>query len=481
LSIGELYDGHDALGLAALVRAGEVAPDELLDEALRRIDERNPVVNAVWTVFEARARRQIAGGLGHSPLSGVPLLLKDLGVQLEGEVTTQGSRFFADDTADVTSTIVERYLAAGLVVFGKTATPEFGLNCSTEPVLHGPTRNPWDTSRSAGGSSGGAGAAVAAGIVPVAHATDGGGSIRIPASCNGLFGLKPSRGRIPAGPPLGETWNGLSTSHAITRTVRDSAALLDVAAGASIGDPYASPPLPPGGFLAAMHDDPGRLRVAFATQARPGSDVDRECIVAAERAATLLAQHGHDVREVPLPIDWSTFLPAFGTVTGMHIAAAIAARAQQLGRDPGPDDLEAVVLARVVEGRSRLAIDYIAAIQTLHRFGRHIGAFFETVDLVVTPTLGSVPLPLGELDANSADLATFGARAGQVSQFLGWVNATGLPAMSVPLHWTPEGLPVGAHVVARFGSEATLFAIARQLEEAAPWWSTRAPIAGSSR
>lgn len=480
MSIADAYDNHDAVGLAALVRAGQVTPDELLDEALRRVDDRDPEINAVWSTFEARARRQIAAGVGDGPLAGVPFLLKDLGVHLAGEVTTNGSRFFADDVATVTSTVVERYLAAGLVVFGKTATPELGLNCSTEPVLRGPTRNPWDTSRSAGGSSGGAGAAVAAGILPAAHATDGGGSIRIPASCNGLFGLKPSRGRIPAGPVLGEQWNGLSTSHAVTRSVRDSAALLDATAGPAVGDPYASPALPSGGYLAAMDEDPGRLRVGLTTHGRPGATVDADCAEAARRTAALLTELGHDVTEVSLPIDWEEFLPAFGIVTGTHIAASVAARAAQLGRQAGPEDLEKAALVQVALAAERRATDYVAAVQTLHRLGRKVGELFETIDLVVTPTLGTVPLPLGELVADTDDLAAWGTLAGRVSQFLGWVNATGLPAMSLPLHWSAEGLPVGSHVVARFGAEDTLFAVARQLEEAAPWWHRRSPLAGGA-
>jgi amidase len=477
MTISEAYDNHDAVGLAALVRAGELTPDELLDEALRRVDERNPAINAVWSTFEARARQQIAAGLGRGDLAGVPFLIKDLEVDIAGEVTTNGSRFFADAVATTTSTVVERYLAAGLVVFGKTATPEFGLNASTEPRAFGPTRNPWALDRSAGGSSGGAGAATAAGIVPAAHATDGGGSIRIPASCNGLFGLKPTRGLVPSGPRHGEKWNGLSTSHVVARTVRDSAAFLDAVAGASTGAPYSAPPMPKGGYVAAMHDDPGRLRVGLVTTARPGIAVDPECVLAAENAAVLLGSLGHEIEVMELPIDWPALLGAFGVITGTHVAVSVATRAAALGRDPGPEDLEPMTHLQVATARSRSAPDYVQAVQAMHLVGRTLGEFFSAVDVVLTPTLGAVPLPIGTLVADPADLPTFAALAGQVAQFLGFVNGTGQPAMSLPLHWSPEGLPVGVQVIGRFGADALLLALARQIEAAQPWRDRRPPRA----
>jgi Asp-tRNA(Asn)/Glu-tRNA(Gln) amidotransferase A subunit family amidase len=473
MSISAAYDDSDALGLAALVRSGEVRADELLDEALRRVDQRNPAVNALTTVFEARARAQIAAGLPTGPLAGVPFLLKDLATDLAGEVTTNGSRFFRDSVATETSFIVERYLAAGLVVFGKTTTPELGLNASTEPVLTGPTRNPWDLQRSAGGSSGGAGAAVAAGIVPAAHATDGGGSIRIPASCNGLFGLKPSRGRTPSGPPEGDKWNGLSVGHAVTRTVRDSAALLDAVSGPTAGEPYASPAVPTGGFLQAMYDDPGTLRIGVARAGRPGVGVDADCLVAVDRAAALLEELGHHVEEVTLPLDWAQLLAATSTIVSCHVAATIADRAAAVGRAPGPEDLEAMARMQLALAEQRRGVDYVEAVRTIQRAGRAMGRLLTDVDLVLTPTLGTVPLPLGELDADTDDIASFGARAGRVAQFLGVANATGQPAMSVPLHWTDDGLPVGVQFLGRLGAEAMLLALAHRLEEAAPWRDRR--------
>jgi Asp-tRNA(Asn)/Glu-tRNA(Gln) amidotransferase A subunit family amidase len=478
MTVADAYDTHDALGLARLVRAGELSPTELLEEALRRVEARNPTLNAVCAVFEERARAQIAAGLPDSPLAGVPFLLKDLGVDLAGEVTSNGSRFFASAVATRTSYVVQRYLDAGLVVFGKTNTPEMGLNVSTEPVLFGPTRNPWDHARSAGGSSGGAGAAVAGGIVPAAHATDGGGSIRIPASCNGLFGLKPTRGRTPMGPPLGESWNGLSHGHAVSRSVRDSAALLDIAAGPSIGEPYSAPPAPAGGFLAAALDQPGPMRIGVTTTPRPGIVVDEECNTAVTNATTLLRALGHELVEVQLPVDWDALMPAFGVITGAHIAAAVHERAEALGRAPGPDDLEAITRAQVSATTRRGALDYVAAVKVIHAVGRTLGAFFETVDAVLTPTLGTVPPPIGEMFADVEDLAAWGRRAGRISCFLGVMNATGQPAMSLPLHWSAGGLPVGVQIMGRFGDDGRLLALARQVEAAAPWAHRRPPAAG---
>jgi amidase/6-aminohexanoate-cyclic-dimer hydrolase len=475
MTIADAYDRSDATGLAELVARGEVTPTELLDEALSRVEARNPAVNAIIAVFEDRARAAIAAGLPDGPLRGVPFVLKDLGVDLEGTETSSGSRLFAGTTATVTSEIVRRYERAGLVIFGKTNTPEFGMNVSTEPVRWGPTRNPWDLDRSAGGSSGGAGAAVAAGIVPAAHATDGGGSIRIPASMNGLFGLKPTRGRTPIGPPAGEGWNGLSHGHVVTRTVRDSAALLDVAAGPSVGEPY-SAPCQHGSFLEATGRSPGRLRVGFTLEARPGLPVDDECAAAVGHTVRLLAELGHEIEQVSLPVDWAALLPAMGAISGSHIGAAIDRRARELGREVGPDDVEGVARAVYALGRTRGAWDYVDAVATVHRVGREVGQFFETVDVVVTPTLATVAPRIGEMFADVEDLAAWGARAGRVSGFLGLANATGQPAMSLPLHTAADGMPIGVQVMGRFGAEALLLSLAAQLESAAPWADRRAPI-----
>jgi amidase/6-aminohexanoate-cyclic-dimer hydrolase len=474
VTIGAEYGEYDALGLAELVRVGEVSATELLDAALDRVDTHNPHVNAVVSRFEGRARAAIAAGLPDGPFTGVPFLLKDLAADVAGEITTSGSRFFADHRPTRSSEIVQRYERAGLVIFGKTNTPEMGLNASTEPLLFGPTRNPWHMGHSAGGSSGGAAAAVAAGMVPAAHATDGGGSIRIPASSCGLFGLKPNRGRTPFGPPLGEGWNGLSHGHVITRSVRDSAALLDATAGSRAGEPYAAP-FYEGTLLGATQRPPGRLHIGMMTTGRPGVVVDDDARAAVGYAARLLVELGHHVEEFTLPVDWEAAASVFGVLSGTHVAATIKERARVLGREPTPDDLERVTWVQLATASTRGALDYVEAVRTMHRISHEIGAAFEEIDVLMTPTAGRAPPPLGLLDMNADDLPSFGREAGRVANFLGIMNITGQPAMSVPLHWTSAGLPMGVHFAARWGGEPLLFSLAAQLELAAPWAARRAP------
>ena len=478
MSIGAAYDDHDALGLAELVRKGEVSATELLDEALERVTARNPQINAVVSLFEARARQAIAAGLPDGPFTGVPFVLKDLGIDVGGEVTSMGSRFFADHRPARSTELTRRYERAGLVIFGKTNTPEMGLNASTEPLLFGPTRNPWNLDHSAGGSSGGAAAAVAAGIVPVAHATDGGGSIRIPASSCGLFGLKPNRGRVPVGPPLGEGWNGLSHGHVVSRSVRDSAALLDATAGSSVGEPYAAPHYE-GTCLEATQRSPGRLRIGMMTTGRPGVVVDDEARAAVGFAARLLVELGHDiVEDFTLPIDWPATTQVFGVLSGTHVAATIRDRARVLEREPSVDDIEYVTWIQLANASTRGALDYVDAVRTMHRIGHEVGTAFEEIDVLMTPTSGRPPPPIGLLDMNTNDLPAFGREAGRVSNFLGIMNITGQPAMSVPLHFTDDGLPMGVHFAARWGGEPLLYSLAAQLERAAPWAHRRPPNFG---
>jgi Asp-tRNA(Asn)/Glu-tRNA(Gln) amidotransferase A subunit family amidase len=472
LGIAELYEGCDAVGLAQLVRRGQVTPTELLDEALGRVGARDGQINSIVVDLEHRARAGIAAGLPDGPFTGVPFLVKDLNTNIEGELSTEGSRFFADRRADVTSEIVRRFDRAGLVIFAKTNSPELGLSPTTEPVLHGPTRNPWNRDRSAGGSSGGAGAAVAAGIVPMAHATDGGGSIRIPASANGLFGLKPTRGRTPIGPPLGEGWNGLSIGHVVSRSVRDSAVALDAIAGSSVGEPY-SAPAPPGAYAPWVDRPPGRLRIAVSTTGRPGIDVDPVCVEAVEQAAALLEELGHRIEPANPPIDWDLMAQVQSTIISAHVACTIHQRATELGREPGPDDLEPLALAQYRRAADETAIDYARADQAQQVLSRRIGAFFETIDVLVTPTLGSAPVPIGSLVGSMEELASLAPALSKVVSFLGVYNVTGQPAMSMPLHHSSDGLPIGVQLVGRFGAEHTLFALAGQLERATPWWSRR--------
>jgi len=462
----DTYRTHDALGLAGLVRTGAATPDELLDAALAMVDAVNPLYNAVVTRFESAARDAIRAGLPEGPFHGVPFILKDLWTRVAGVATTNGSRLFADDVATADSEIVRRHRAAGLVLFAKSNTPELGLNASTESVLLGPARNPWDRTRSTGGSSGGAAAAVAAGIVPMAHATDGGGSIRIPASCCGLFGLKPSRGRITLGPERSEGWAGMSAQHVVSRTVRDSAAALDATAGTMAGDPYTAPPAP-GAYLAEAALDPPPLRVGLCLAPPSGAAVDPACLAAAEATARRCEALGHRVAAVAFPAATADAAAAQGTIISVHVAVTVDARAAALGRAVGPDDLEPVTAAMCGRGRAFSGAEYVTAVQAMHRVGRAMGELFDTIDVLITPMLGRPPVPLGTLDTR--DPPRFGREIGSVTPFAGLANLTGQPAMTLPLDGT-GGLPVGTQVLGRFGDETTLLRLAGQLERAHGWW-----------
>jgi amidase len=470
----EEFERYDGLGLASLVRRREISAAELLEVAIARVEERNPRLNAVVSRLYDEARAAIAAGLPAGPFTGVPYLLKDLGVLYAGAVTTSGSAFFADSVADHDSEITARLKRAGLVIFGKTNTPELGLATSTEPRLFGPTRNPWNLAYSAGGSSGGAAAAVAAGMVPMAHATDGGGSIRIPASCCGLFGLKPTRARNPMGPDVGEGWSGCSVGHAITRSVRDSAALLDATSGPDVGDPYWAPP-PALPFLEEVGAEPGPLRIALAT--RPWSDrpVHPDCIAAAEAAARLCEQLGHHVEEATPAVDAAALRVAMRVIAGANVRMLLDRRAATLGRELTADDVEKITWSLATEGLEATAADYARSILVLHRTGRAVGRFFTRYDLLLTPTMCQPPYPLGVQDMMTDDLEAFAAALHSSIAFTSLFNASGNPAMSVPLHWSEAGLPIGVQFAAPFGDEATLFRLAAQLEAARPWADRRPP------
>jgi len=473
------YDRYDALGLARLVNAGEVTPAEVLEAAVERVEARNPAVNAVVSRLYDRARAAIAAGLPRGPFTGVPYLLKDLGAQYAGTVTTWGSAFFRDAVADHDSEIVARMRRAGLVIFGKTNTSEMGLSTSVEPKLFGPTRNPWNPERSAGGSSGGAGAAVAAGMLPAAHATDGGGSIRIPASACGLFGLKPTRARTPSGPDVGESWNGAGSAHAITRTVRDSAALLDATSGPDVGDPYWAPPQQRP-FLAEVGADPGRLRIGFTDRPWNGHAVDPECVAAVASAARLCEELGHRVEEARPEWDEPARAAAAIVIVGAHTLAHLQLRGESLGRAVRPDDVEPGAWAVAEIGRKNGAADYARAIRVVHGAGRAVGRFFTQWDALLTPTMCSPPHPLGVLSLSARDTDAYrDALFGSIA-FTAPFNGSGNPAMSVPLHWTRDGLPVGVQFVGPFGGEGVLFRLAAQLERARPWAQKRPPLPRSS-
>ncbi|MEJ2132565.1 MAG: amidase family protein, partial [Gammaproteobacteria bacterium] len=362
--------------------------------------------------------------------------------------------------------------AAGLVIFGRTNTPEVGLAATTEGVLLGPCRNPWNTERTPGGSSGGAAAAVAAGILPAAHAPDGGGSIRIPASCCGLVGLKPSRARNPVGPDAGEGWGSMSTGHVVTRSVRDSAAFLDATHGPAPGDPYYAPPFE-GSYLEAHVAEPGQLRIAMDLNTITGEAVDPACAEAAKKAAALCESLGHVVEEASPEYDRATFGQSTGAIVAANVANSIYSRAEALGRELTLDDVERLTLATAERGRAIPASAYVRAIGVIHQTGRILAEFCERYDVILTPTLVSPPVPIGWLNPDMEDLAVYGERFGKFWGFTNLHNATGQPAISLPLHWTDDGLPVGVQLAAGYGNELLLLQIARQLEEAAPWFDKR--------
>ncbi|MXX00899.1 MAG: amidase [Acidimicrobiia bacterium] len=476
MSLRADYLRYDGMGLTALVARGEVHPGELLDEALRRVEAVDHRLGAMASTMEEEARRQIARGEVTGPFGGTPFLLKDLRAQYAGTPTSAGSRFFAGAVPEYHTEVVRRHRRAGLVTFGKTKTPELGCNLATEPRYGGPARNPWNTALIPGGSSGGAAALVAARVAPLAHATDGGGSIRIPAACCGLFGLKPTRGRTPAGPDRGEGWGGLSTEHAVSLTVRDSALLLDVTAGPDPGAPY-YPASPPGSFLSVVGADPGRLRIGFSLHTPRGHDLHPDHRRVTEETALLCEELGHIVEEASPSWDLNQAGSAYSTVVNANVARTVEDRARTLGRPPGPDDLEAGVRHRVEEGNRTGALAYLEALDAIHRVGRQVSGFFETHHAWLTPTVASPPPPLGTFNADSEDTAQFRSLIGRFSPFCSVANMTGQPAMSVPLGETLDRLPVGVHFLGRYGDEATLLMLAAQLEEARPWFGRRPALA----
>lgn len=466
----------DAMAQAELVRRKEVKPLELVEAAIARIERLNPTLNAVVTPMYDLALKAAEAPPPDGPFASVPFLLKDLAAEYAGVRLTEGSAFLADHyISGRDSELVRRYKRAGLIVVGKTNTPEFGILPTTEPRLFGPSRNPWNPGRTTGGSSGGSAAAVAAGMVPLAHANDGGGSIRIPASCCGLFGLKPTRGRNPLGPHYGDIFAGLVVEHAVNRSVRDSAALLDATSGPDLGDPYWAPP-PARPFLQEVGADPGRLLIAFTTSATTGVPVHADCVSAVRDAAELCAALGHDVVEGAPTVDARLLTRGFITLWSSGCAWAIDDWARRTGRTPTPEQFEPLTWALYERGLQNSAPTYLLAVQDLQRLARDIARFFARYDVWLTPTLAEPPVPLGSFDSPPEDPFRGLRRSGAFAPFTAIANVTGQPAMSVPLFWNPEGLPIGIHLIGRFGDEATLFRLAAQLEAARPWADRRPPI-----
>ena len=467
------YGNYDAVGLAELVRDKQVTASELLDEAIERTVKIDPQINAVVVKHSDYARRQIEKGLPRGRFTGVPFLLKDLEF-LEGTPTTSGASVYKDSIARYTTTLARRFLDAGLAIFGKSSTPEFGLMPTTESRLFGPTRNPWNLAHSAGGSSGGAAAAVAARIVPVAHASDGGGSIRIPASACGVFGLKPTRARNPIGPERGEGWGGFSCGHVVSISVRDSAAMLDAIHGPEPSSPYVAP-RPERPFAEEVGRDPGRLRIAFTDKSPYGDAIDPEIAGAVREVAALLVRLGHHVEErAPvLPVDPAAVMVA---IVSANTGLAVRLAEQQFGRAMTDRDMERLTLATAHNARKATAIDYPAAQLGAFRISRGLADFFETLDVFLCPTLCSPPLRLGELDPMSQDLSHISPILRRYMPATSMFNMSGQPAMSMPLAWNSAGLPLGMMFAARFGEEATLFRLAAQLERERPWKTKIPPI-----
>jgi amidase len=471
-SLAADYPQYDVLGLAELIAKKQVTPLELLAAVRHRVEALNPKLNAFSQLFFDMAEAQIKAGVPKGPFAGVPFAIKDIHLQLKGTKTTYGSRVYRDSVATINSTLVERYSNAGLVFIGKTTTPEFGLATSTESVAYGLTHNPWNLERTAGGSSGGAAAVVGSRILPAAHGSDGGGSIRIPASCCGLFGLKPTRGRVPLGPTAFEGWNGFTSHHVLTRSVRDSAAFLDISAGSEPGSPFFSPgPARP--FLGEVTTAPGKLRIALVVEPYSGSRLDQECRHAVLETAKLCESLGHHVEAKELPVDGSNLSTAFLTVFRVSVARAIDDAGKSLGRVVTEKDVEPVTWETVMLGRNVVGIDYSRAIATGHQVGLSVARFQEKYDVILSPTLGKPPMEFGPLSLSPPDISKYGRDVGEFSPFTSLYNVTGQPSMSVPLHFTPDGLPVGVMFSARFGDEATLFRLAGQLEKAKPWTSRK--------
>jgi amidase len=465
----EEYTDLDAMALTELILRKKVTPRELVEAAIERIEELNPTLNAVVTPMYEQALSAANSPSVEGPFAGVPFLLKDVLAAYAGVKMTLGSNLLRDFVPDHDSELVARLKRAGLIIVGKTNTPELGLLPTTEPHLFGACRNPWNSDRTTGGSSGGSAAAVSAGMVPMAHANDGGGSIRIPAACCGLFGLKPTRARNPLGPDFGDLMSGLLVEHAVTRSVRDSAALLDATSGPDRGDPYWAPP-PTRPFIMEVGADPGRIRIAFSAQAATGVPVHEDCVGAVQDAASLCVDLGHEVVEAAPKLNGELITHAFTVIWSSECTATLKLL------NANRDQVEPLTWALAEMGGQYSAADYLQALTTLQRISRLVADFLVDYDVWLTPTLAEPPVPLGTFDSPPDDPLRGFRRAMEFVPFTPICNITGQPAMSVPLFWNAEDLPIGTHFIGRFGDEATLFRLASQLEQARPWADRRPPV-----
>jgi amidase len=466
------YEQYDALGLADLVRRKEITPIELLEAAVERVEARNPAINAVVMKLYDHGRKAIADGLPEGPLRGVPFLMKDLTSPVAGVRMTRGSKFFADTPpSPADSEHVKRLKRAGLVIFGRTNTCELGLSLTCEPQLHGPTRNPWNVAHISGGSSGGAAAAVASRMLPVAHASDGFGSIRAPAACCGLVGLKPTRSRNTFAPFAGEGLGGVSTEHAVSLTMRDSAALLDATRGPGAGDPYVAP-APASAYLKEVGAMPGELRIAWTARAPSGARVDAECLRLLADTVALCADLGHHVEERKPEIDGAAIVPTFLTLASANTVVNLAGH-PTAGRPAREGEVERITWLTAKMGEKVSAPDYVRATQTAHRLGRQMAAFHAEWDVLLTPGLASPAVKLGWLDMMMDDVDEYWQRVFAFSPFTVWFNLTGQPGLMLPLGQSAAGLPLAVQLVAGYGDEATLFRLGAQLEAARPWFGRK--------
>jgi len=487
--IGELT-ALDATAQAELVSDGDLTPAELVESAIERIEALNPQLNAVIHELFDEGRAAAEAAPPDAPFRGVPFLLKDLGATFAGQPNHLGMRVLkeAGFRAPMDTYLAQRFRAAGFATIGKTNTPELGILPTTEPKAYGATRNPWDTERSSGGSSGGSAAAVASGMVPVAHANDGGGSIRIPASECGLVGLKPTRQRISEGPLMGDNMSGLTVELVVSRTVRDTAAILDAVEGPAPGDPYVAP-RPERPYVEELDASPGNLRIGLVDRALdPGTEIDSVCVEAARAAGELLEGLGHEVEQFdPGPLASAELIDAFIVRWAAGQAAGLQQFSTQLGREIGADDVEPLTWALAEEGRRRNAGEYLVAVGMMQALSRVVAGFYESgIDLLLTPTLGEPPPPLGTFDDSGPEPMAAIERARKTANFTALFNSTGQPAISLPLYWSEEGttagasgasvLPIGVQLVAAYGREDTLIRVAAQLEQAKPWADRRPPV-----
>ena len=444
----------------------QISSIELLEIAIALTEKLDPKLNAVPIKHFELARENLKNNTDSGIFNGVPFLLKDLNNYLKGTVTSGGSRVLENITADHTSELVKRTLDSGLNIFGKTNSPELGLTVTTEPVLYGPTRNPWDLDRSSGGSSGGASSAVAAGIIPMAQASDGGGSIRIPASCCGLFGLKPTRARTPLGPVSLEGWGGQSIFHCVSVSVRDSAALLDVTSGPEKGAPYRSA-YQEKSFLEQINIEPGNLKIGYLEDSSISVDEDVKEVM--NSTIDLCQKLGHSVESTKINFSSEEISLAIITIISSNVSYAVKSQSDQTGREVSNEYFENVTLQMAENGNNFSASDYVNAIKINHRLGQELEKMFDQYDVLLSPVLASPPVKIGTIDMNTNDMKTYVERLTKYSPFTGIFNQSGQPSMSVPLFRTKDNLPVGSMFSAAFGNENLLFSLAGQLEQAQPW------------